>query len=103
MAGDSGYPRRKSAGRWRPAKGFETATAKRPGAFLAATPEALDVARYIADMTAQLEAMAIAARLDLLAYFLGMSRAEGELLVRTSAPDPEIDLAEESTDHKSID
>jgi len=36
-------------------------------------------------MTAQLEAMAIAARLDLLAYFLGMARAESELFVRTNA------------------
>jgi hypothetical protein len=49
------------------------------------TPEALDVARYITDMTAQLEAMAIAARLDLLAYFLGMARAESEIYVRTNA------------------
>ena len=47
--------------------------------------EALDVARYITDMTAQLEAMAIAARLDLLAYFLGMARAESEIFVRTNA------------------
>jgi hypothetical protein len=46
--------------------------------------EALDVARYITEMTAQLEAMSIAARLDLLAYFLGMARAESELFVRTN-------------------
>src|SRR6202042_339742 len=51
----------------------------------AVTHEALDVARYITDMTAQLEAMAIAARLDLLAYFLGMARAESEIYVRTNA------------------
>jgi hypothetical protein len=49
------------------------------------THEALDVARYITDMTAQLEAMAIAAHLDLLAYFLGMARAESEIYVRTNA------------------
>jgi hypothetical protein len=49
------------------------------------TREALDVARYITDMTAQLEAMAIAGRLDLLAYFLGMARAESEIYVRTNA------------------
>ena len=49
------------------------------------TREALDVARYITDMTAQLEAMAIAARLDLLAYFLGMAKAESEIYVRTNA------------------
>jgi hypothetical protein len=36
-------------------------------------------------MTAQLEAMAVAARLDLLAYFLGMARAESEIYVRTNA------------------
>ena len=51
----------------------------------AVTHEALDVARYITDMTAQLEAMAIAGRLDLLAYFLGMARAESEIYVRTNA------------------
>lgn len=51
----------------------------------AVTHEALDVARYITDMTSQLEAMAIAARLDLLAYFLGMARAESEIYVRTNA------------------
>jgi hypothetical protein len=51
----------------------------------AVTREALDVARYITDMTAQLEAMAIAARLDLLAYFLGMAKAESEIYVRTNA------------------
>jgi len=49
------------------------------------TREALDVARYITDMTAQLEAMAMAARLDLLAYFLGMAKAESEIYVRTNA------------------
>ncbi len=36
------------------------------------------VALYIADMTAQLESMATAAGLDLLAYFLAMARAESE-------------------------
>ena len=36
------------------------------------------VARYIADMAAQLESMAASARLDLLAYFLAMARAESE-------------------------
>jgi hypothetical protein len=32
-----------------------------------------------------LEAMAVAARLDLLAYFLGMARAESDLFVRGNA------------------
>jgi hypothetical protein len=36
------------------------------------------VASYVADMTAQLESMATAAGLDLLAYFLAMARAESE-------------------------
>jgi hypothetical protein len=45
--------------------------------------EALDAARYITDMTAGLEAMAIAARLDLLVYFLGMAKVESETFVRT--------------------
>jgi hypothetical protein len=50
-----------------------------------APKEAFDVARYVTDMAAQLEAMAIAARLDLLAYFLGMAKAEGDLFLRTHA------------------
>jgi len=41
-------------------------------------PQSPGVAGYIADMTAQLESMATAAHLDLLAYFLAMARAEGE-------------------------
>ena len=50
-----------------------------------ATREALDIARYVADMTAQLEAMSAAVNLDLLAYFLGMANAEAELFLRTTA------------------
>jgi hypothetical protein len=49
-----------------------------------ATGEALEIARYVADMAAQLEAMSAAAELDLLAYFLGMAKAEAELFVRTT-------------------
>jgi len=47
--------------------------------------EAIAVARYIADMSGQLESMASAAHLDLLAYFLAMARAEGEASVRANA------------------
>lgn len=47
---------------------------------------AVEVARYIADMTSQLESMAIAANLDLLAYFLAMARAESESSARVAAP-----------------
>ena len=56
-------------------------------------PESLDIVRYIADMTAQLEGMAIAGHFDMLAYFLGMAKAESELLVRMS-PAEEQSLAE---------
>ena len=49
------------------------------------TREALDVAGYISDMTAQLEAMAVAGGLDLLAYFLGMARSEADLYLRTNS------------------
>ncbi|MGO8801107.1 MAG: hypothetical protein ACLQJL_18715 [Roseiarcus sp.] len=40
------------------------------------------MARYIADMTAQLASMAHAARLDLLVYFLNMANAESETHAR---------------------
>jgi hypothetical protein len=51
----------------------------------AISPEALEVARYAASLAAQLEAMAVAAHLDHLAYFLGLAKAEGELFVRSNA------------------
>ena len=38
------------------------------------------VARYLADMTGQLETMARASKLELLAYLLAMARAEAESL-----------------------
>ena len=40
------------------------------------------IARYLADMTDQLESMARAANLELLAYLLAMARAEAESLGR---------------------
>src|ERR1700722_15973506 len=49
----------------------------------AVTREELDAARYIAGMTAKLEAVAIAARLDRLVYFLGRGKGESEIFVRT--------------------
>ena len=66
------------------------------------TREALDVARYITDMTAQLEAMAIAGRLDLLAYFLGMAKAESEIYVRTNAV-AEAERADEHEDQQPFE
>jgi hypothetical protein len=62
----------------------------------AVTREVLDVARYITDVTAQLEALAIAAHLDLLAYFLGMAKAESDILVRVSGV-PEAERAEDES------
>ena len=63
--------------------------------------EALDVARYITDMTARLEAMAIAARLDLLVYFLGMAKAESEIFVRTHCV-LEAERAEEESNEPAV-
>ena len=44
--------------------------------------KAQPVARYVADMTGQLEAMARGARMELLGYLLAMARAEAENLAR---------------------
>ncbi len=87
MAEELGFPRRKRGEYGRAGQSSSTRPLRRaddPSSGVAAR-EALDVANYITDMTAQLEAMAIAARLDLLAYFLGMAKAESELFVRTNA------------------
>ena len=67
----------------------------------AVTREALDVARYIAGMTAELEAVALAARLDQLGYFLGMAKAESEIFVRTYGA-PEAERAEEESDEPAV-
>ncbi len=86
MAGETGFPRRKRAGRGRDAGEPQPAGPKRAEIPSRVAPrEAFDVARYVTDMSAQLEAMAISARLDLLAYFLGMAKAEGDLFLRTHA------------------
>lgn len=47
--------------------------------------EARATARYLADMTAQLETMARAAKLELLAYLLAMARAEAQSLSLAAA------------------
>jgi hypothetical protein len=52
---------------------------------------ALAVAGYLADMTAQLESMARAAKLELLAYLLAMARAEADAVTRMP-PDTGRDL-----------
>ena len=86
MADELGFPRRRRGehGRRQSAPPRTPKRADDPSRGVVAR-EALDVAQYITDMTAQLEAMAVAARLDLLAYFLGMAKAESELFVRTNA------------------
>jgi hypothetical protein len=87
MADEVGFPRRKRGEHGRAgqnAPGRPLRRADDPSRGVVAR-EALDVAQYITDITAQLEAMAIAARLDLLAYFIGMAKAESELFVRTNA------------------
>jgi hypothetical protein len=96
MVDELGFPRRKRgehgrAAKSEPVRALKSADDPSSGV---ATREALDIAHYITDMTAQLEAMAVAARLDLLAYFLGMAKAESELFVRTNAvaeTEPESD------------
>src|ERR1700678_1672732 len=87
MAEELGFPRRKRTEYGRAAKSAFVRPLRKATdpPHPAVTREALDVARYITDMTAQLEAMAIAGRLDLLAYFLGMARAESQIYVRTNA------------------
>lgn len=51
------------------------------------TPPTMGVARYLADMTGQLESMARSAKLELLAYLLAMARAEAEA-VSLEPPSP---------------
>jgi hypothetical protein len=58
--------------------------------------------RYIAGMTSQLEALAIAAHLDRVAYFLGMAKAESEILVRVSGV-PEAERAEDESREPTLD
>ena len=67
----------------------------------AVTREVLDVARYIVGMTAKLEAVAIAARLDQLGYFLGMAKAESEIFVHTYGV-PEAERAEGKSEEHPV-
>jgi hypothetical protein len=103
MADELGFPRRNRGEHGKAGKSAAARLPKRaddPSRGIVAR-EALDVAHYITDMTAQLEAMAVAARLDLLAYFLGMAKAESELFVRTNAvaeAEPEAKVEADSED-----
>src|ERR1700722_4015307 len=55
-------------------------------------------ARYFAGMTAKLEAVAIAARLDRLVYFLGMAKVESEIFVRVHG----AERAEAESDESAV-
>jgi hypothetical protein len=81
MAEEVGLPRRKhrneQSGESGPAR--VSVRAEDPSHGIV-TRDALDVARYLAGMAAQLEAMAIAAHLDQVALFLGMAKTESETL-----------------------
>ena len=56
-----------------------------PAYGLAATAAAAtDVAGYVSEIVAQLESMAMGAKLDLLAYFLRMAQLEARSTLRTS-------------------
>lgn len=46
------------------------------------------VARYLADMTGELETMARAAKLELLAYLLSIARAEAEAAILNEPQEP---------------
>ena len=97
MAEEVGFLRRKPGG----GRGGKRAPPRSPRrahdpSHRAVTREVLDVARCITDVTAQLEALAIAADLDRLAYFLGMARAESETSVRVSGV-PEAGRAEDES------
>jgi hypothetical protein len=81
-----GFPRQKRVTRGRDARPQIAATGQAEiSSHRVAPREAFDVARYVTDIAAQLEAMAVAAQLDSLAYFLGMAKAEGDLFVRGNA------------------
>ena len=73
--------------------------ADKPSHEVVTREEELDAARYIADMTAKLEAVAIAARLDRLVYFLGMAKVESEMFVHTHG----AERAEEESDESAVE
>jgi len=101
MAEEVGFLRHKPGG----GRGGKRARPRSPGraddpSHGAVTREVLDVARYIAGMTAELEAVAIAARLDRLVYFLGMAKVESEMFVRAHGAER---AEEESDENNSVD
>ena len=102
MSGLDGFPRRKRSAHGAAAATPRAAPSKTHRAPIPgeASREALDIARYVEEMTAQLEAMAAAADLDLLAYFLGMAKAEAGMFLRTIV---EADATEEISKGEGCD
>ena len=102
MAEKLGFPRHKP-GDGRAEKRAPTRSRRRPNdpPRRAVTRGALAVARHITDVTAQLEAVAIKANLDRLAYFLGMAKVESELIVRTTA-NPKAERSVEQSDQSAV-
>ena len=102
MAEKLGFPRHKPgdgrAGKRAPARSRRRVNGQSRGAV---TRGALVIARHITDVTAQLEAVAIKANLDRLAYFLGMAKVESELIVRTSG-DPKAERSVEQSDQSAV-
>ena len=100
---ERGFPRRNRAAQERALREAPTTLPGRvdyPSRGLVSR-KSLDVARYVADMSAQLEAMALAADLDLLGYFMGMAKAEADLFVRTNAEADEEGHQPALTDDKA--
>ena len=52
---------------------------------------AAEIARYIAQLTAEMAGMAGAARLEMLAYFLSLARTEAEMAAQAEAKASELD------------
>ena len=97
MAEEVGFPRRKHGDGKTGESGPERPSIRpADSSHRVVTRDPLDVARYLADLVAQLEAMAIAAHLDQVAYFLEMAKAESDISNRTTAI-AEAERAEEES------
>jgi hypothetical protein len=102
MAGEAGLIRRKP----RDERAGQSALARSPKraddpSRVAVTRKAFDVARYITIMTTQLEAEAIRARLDQLAYLLAMAKLESEIIARMYFG-PRAERADEKSDEPAV-
>ena len=93
---DSRAPKRNSA------QPIPTGVSPRKSPRASPTRDALDVASYVAELAAQLEAMALAADLDLMAYFLGMARSEADLVCASAGVGDALDVGQASFDHEGL-